>query len=142
VSLEFSVFKTLATPKSVKWTYPLSSSTRFSGFKSLWIILCKCRCSRLSRMQAIKNPALFLFHQQLINYKVLLVVFSENRLFRPIWYLKSPPFIKSITKNRFSLSWKAKVMLIMKGCRIEANNSLSFITEWTLLLEITLILNF
>ncbi len=41
-------------------------------------------------------------------------------------------------RHRFSLSWKAKTILIRKGFRIEERSSFSFITECTLLLAITL----
>jgi len=37
----------------------------------------------------------------------LRVVSSSNLLYLQMWYLKSPPLSKSITKYKFSLSWKA-----------------------------------
>ena len=40
------------------------------------------------------------------NYILLgiLVYYSENLRYLPMWYLKSPPVNKSITKYKFSLS--------------------------------------
>lgn len=69
--------------------------------------------------------------------KNLLVYFSENLCYRPIWYRRSPPLIKSIMRYKWLLSWKAKFMLIMKSCRILLNRLLSFMTELMLLLVIT-----
>jgi hypothetical protein len=34
---------------------PFSSKTRFSGFMSLWIILCECMYYRARKMQAVKK---------------------------------------------------------------------------------------
>ena len=49
------------------------------------------------------------------NYKkIILVWFSLNVLNLARWYLKSPPDSKSITRYKFSKSWKAKCMFTIK----------------------------
>ena len=55
VSQEFSGFQILATPKSVIRIYPLLSKTRFSGFKSRWMIPLLCKNSSPRMIQAAKN---------------------------------------------------------------------------------------
>ncbi len=66
VSVAFSTFYFLATPRSVILTYPsrinidnillpLSSKTKFSGLISRWITLLLWRYSSPDKIQAIKN---------------------------------------------------------------------------------------
>lgn len=46
-------------------------------------------------------------YEELLVRQHLLVCYSLNLLFLIKWYRKSPPFTRSITKNRFSLFWNA-----------------------------------
>lgn len=69
---------------------------------------------------------------------------SENFFILQMWYLRSPPVSRSITRYRFSLSWNAQLMLMMKltiRCiwgylffRMDSSWS-SFMTELTLFFE-------
>ena len=52
-----------------------------------------------------------------------------------IWYLKSPPPSKSITRYKFSRSWNANLILTMESLWIFDSKFLSFKTEFTLLLR-------
>lgn len=122
VSVLFSGRRCLAMPRSVKWIYPLESRTKFSGLRSRWIILRECRYSRPENMQAAKN----------------LVYSSVNWCFLHIWYLKSPPGIRSINKYRYSRSWNACRMLTINLCFIWVRSSLSFATDSMLFLVIIL----
>ena len=74
---------------------PERSSTIFSGLISLCRIPFICRYSSPTRMHAIKN-----FVCCSVNLRRLLT-----------WYRRSPPLSKSITRYKFSRSWKAKIML-------------------------------
>jgi hypothetical protein len=91
VSLELSNYKFLAIPKSVTFKYPLESNTKFSGLMSLWIIDFEWAAEIALKTQETKN----------------FVYSSVKTLFLEIWYLKSPPVSKSITKNKLSWSWNA-----------------------------------
>ena len=82
VSFEFSGCQILAMPKSVILMYPLLSNTRFSGFMSQWIIPLLWTISRPTTILATKN----------LTYS------SENLLCLEIWYLRSPPPRRSITR--------------------------------------------
>lgn len=61
---------------------PLESNTKFSGLMSLWMIFWECMYSREMKMQAAKKR----------------VCSSVKRCFLQIWYLRSPPGIRSIIR--------------------------------------------
>lgn len=67
------------------------------------------------------------------------LAYDSKNLLLPMWYLKSPPVSRSITKNRPYLSWNAQFMLTRKGCFKSESSSLSFITDWTLFFPITFV---
>lgn len=75
----------------------------------------------------------------MVMKKWVLACISENILF-PIWYLKSPPYIRSRTRYNVSLSWKAQCILTKKGELSCDNSTLSFITLCTDFLVMTLML--
>ena len=87
-------------------------------------MLLRWRYSSPIRIQAIKN----------------LASFSLNLRRQPMWYLRSPPMRRSITRYKFYLSWKAYAMLTMKGCFSLESSSLSLRTEWMLFFPIILVL--
>ncbi len=80
---------------------------------SLWIIFWECMYSKPRKMQAAKN----------------LVCYSVNLCFRQMWYLKSPPGIRSITRYKVSLSWKAWRILIMNLFLSTLSRFLSFLMD-------------
>lgn len=98
VSEELFYFFILAIPKSVILIYPFKSNTRFYGLISLWIIFCEWMYSSPETIQATKNS--------ILNKEILACVY-ENTFLVPIWYLRSPPGIRSIAKYKVYLSWKA-----------------------------------
>jgi len=116
---------------------------------SLWRIPFMWRYSNPIRIQQTKNSNWVIHDLK----SCLLVCSSVKRLCLPIWYLKSPPFIKSMTRYKFSLSWNAYSILTRNlirdvkkyvfpnnayGCLSSESNCLSFMTELTLLFEMTL----
>jgi hypothetical protein len=117
---------------------PLVSITKFSGFISRWIIPFMWMYSKALMMQATKNPKAL--------WGSLRVCSSVNFLWFQIWYLKSPPESKSITRYKFSRSWKAYTMLTINlrmkksayGYLRLDNIIRSFMTDLTERLEITL----
>ena len=90
---------------------------------SLCIILWECMNSRAEKMQAAKN----------------LVSCSVNLCFRQIWYLKSPPGIRSMTRKSESLSWNACRIFTMNLCFSLFRRSLSFLIDSLLFLAKMLI---
>jgi hypothetical protein len=97
---------------------PLSSNTRFYGLISLWIIFCECMYYKPRKIHAAKNR----------------VCCSVNLCFLQMWYLKSPPGMRSITKYKVSLSWKACLMLIMNLFFSILSRFLSFLIDSLLFL--------
>ena len=92
---------------------PFSSKTKFSGFKSRWIIFFSCRYSKLEKIQAEKNRTYC----------------SVNLCFLHMWYRRSPPVIKSMTRYKCSRSWKACLIFTINLCLTFVSSSLSLLTD-------------
>ena len=84
VSWELSGFQILATPRSVTFTYPSVSRTRFSGLISLWMTFLLWRYSRDKTMQAMKNSKwknkiIMFLHKQSVQ------IIKKTYLFEVLW---------------------------------------------------------
>lgn len=125
VSMWLSFTSYLAMPMSVSLTYPLWSTTRFSGLRSLWMMLCLLRNSSATTMHAAVN----------------LVSCSLNTLFLEMWRRMSPPVSKSIMRYKVCESWNPNYIFTMKS-KFKLDNILrSFITLLADFLVIILILD-
>jgi len=112
VSMWLSFTNYLAIPRSVSFTYPLWSTTKFSGFKSLWIILC-----------LFKNSS-----DKIIHALVNLVSDSLKTLFLEICSRISPPVNKSIISYKVCESWNPYYIFTKKSKLRFAKILRSFIT--------------
>jgi len=125
VSMWLSLTSYLAMPRSVSLTYPRWSTTRFSGFKSLCMMLCLFKNSNATRIHALVN----------------LVSVSLKTRFLEICSRISPPVNKSIMRYRVCESWNPYYILTRKSKLRFANILRSFITLFADFFVIILILD-
>lgn len=69
---------------------------------------------------------------------ILLAWTSVNRVLFPMWYRRSPPGIRSITRYNTSRSWKAYCIFTIKGLLILESRFFSLMTLWILFFAMTL----